>query len=57
MEADRVTFEEAVSRINVALSHFDINIRKSLSQTSGDPLWAIVSPQILFFIWISDDGR
>jgi hypothetical protein len=36
------SFEEAVSRLNTAISDFDLEIRKTLSQTNGNPLWAIV---------------
>ena len=41
-QIDQDTFEEAVSRINIAIHDFDLEIRKALSQASGDPLWAIV---------------
>ncbi len=44
VEADQDTFEEAVSRINVAIHDFDFEIKKSLAQANGNPLWAIVSP-------------
>jgi hypothetical protein len=39
---DQDTFEEAVGRVNAAIHDFDFEIRKSLSQATGDPLWAIV---------------
>ena len=44
IQVDQDAFEEAVSRINVAIAAFDFEIRKSLAQTTGEPLWAIVSP-------------
>jgi hypothetical protein len=39
---DQDTFEEAVSRVNVAIHDFDFEIKKSLAQADGNPLWAIV---------------
>lgn len=35
-------FEEIIAQINVALADFDLEIRKCLVQTTGEPLWAIV---------------
>src|SRR5271169_1727370 len=42
IDADQDSFEEAVSRLNTAISDFDLEIRKTLSQSNGSPLWAIV---------------
>jgi len=35
--------EEAVSRINHAIADFDFEVRKTLDQTTGNPIWAIVN--------------
>ena len=42
IEVDQDTFEEAVSRVNVAIHDFDFEIKKSLAQANGNPLWALV---------------
>jgi hypothetical protein len=42
IQIDQDTFEEAVGRINVAISDFDLEVRKALGQADGTPLWAIV---------------
>ena len=46
IEVDQDTFEEAVSRVNVAIHDFDFEIKKSLAQVNGNPLWAIVNPRL-----------
>jgi hypothetical protein len=40
--AEQDSFEEAVAKINTAIHDFDLEIRKTLSQANGTPLWAIV---------------
>jgi Nse1 non-SMC component of SMC5-6 complex len=42
IQVDQDTFEEAISRINVAIHDFDFEIRKALAQATGSPLYAIV---------------
>jgi hypothetical protein len=39
---DQDAFEETISRVNIAISDFDLEVRKALDQTTGSPLWAIV---------------
>jgi hypothetical protein len=42
MAVDQDSFEEAVHRLNTAIHDFDLEIRKTLDQSNGRPLWAIV---------------
>jgi len=48
IQVDQDALEEAVSRINTAISDFDLEIRKTLDQTTGDALWAIVLSLLCF---------
>jgi len=43
VQADQDSLEEAISRINHALSDFDYEIRKTFDQSTGNPVWAIVN--------------
>jgi len=36
------SFEEATSRVNIAIHDFDLEVRKALDQSTGNPIWAIV---------------
>lgn len=40
--ADQDAFEEAIARINKAIHDFDLEIRKTLAQKDGIPIWALV---------------
>jgi Nse1 non-SMC component of SMC5-6 complex len=42
MAVDQDSFEEAVHRLNTVIHDFDLEIRKTLDQSNGSPLWAIV---------------
>jgi len=40
--ADQDAFEEAIARINKGIHDFDLEIRKTLAQKDGVPIWALV---------------
>jgi Nse1 non-SMC component of SMC5-6 complex len=43
VNADQDSFEEAVHRVNTAIHDLDLEIRKALSQKTGEPIWALVT--------------
>jgi hypothetical protein len=43
VQVDQDSLEEIISRINMVISDLDFEIRKTLDQAAGNPLWAMVS--------------